>query len=259
MEPYQPRPNPSDHPYIIAHRGISGKAPENTLSSFARAVSTPGVKMIELDVRISQDEHVIVLHDRTLQRTSTGNGAARNYTLKEIKEFDAGSWFHPAFSSERIPTLREVLQLVKGKAWFNIELKGDFFYRNHEFFVRRVIETVRAEGVEDQVLYSSFTHDLLALVRKEEPKAITGVIYNIYRDFGRPPSKLAGRVHASVFVCAKHELRKSMIRDARQHGLALYVYTLNSIQDARKMIQLGVDGIISDNADDIIAALRGEV
>ena len=256
MKPYQPRPNPSDHPYVIAHRGISNKAPENTLSSFSRAVSTPGVRMIELDVRISQDEQVVVLHDRTLQRTSTGNGAAHNYTLKELKEFDAGSWFHPSFSSERIPTLTEVLRLAKGKTWVNIELKRDVFNRNHDLFVQRVIDTVRAEGMEDQVLYSSFTHDLLALVRKAELRAITGVIYNIYRDFGRSPSKLAGRVHASVFVCAKHELRKSMVRDARQHGLALYVYTLNSIQDARKMIQLGVDGIISDNADGIVAALN---
>ncbi|MCL5021270.1 MAG: hypothetical protein M1339_06375 [Bacteroidetes bacterium] len=255
MEPYQPRPNSASLPYVIAHRGISGKAPENTLSSFSRAVSTPGVKMIELDVRISQDDQIIVLHDRTLQRTSTGNGAARNYTLKELKEFDAGSWFHPSFASERIPTLAEVLHLAKGKTWVNIELKRDLFSRAQDVFVQRVIETVRAAGIENEVLYSSFTHDLLAQVRRIEPKAVTGVIYNIYRDFGRSPSKLAGRVHASVFVCAKHELRKSMIRDARQHGLALYVYTLNSIQDARKMIQLGVDGIISDNADGIVAAL----
>ena len=257
MEPYRPRPNPGGLPYIIAHRGISSKAPENTLSSFSRAMSTPGVNMIELDVRISQDDEIIVLHDRTLQRTSTGNGSARSYTLKELKEFDAGSWFHPSYAAERIPTLAEVLRLVKGRTWVNIELKRDFFARDHDAFVRRVIETVRAEGVEDQVLYSSFTHDLLALVRRNDPHAITGVIYNIYRDFGRSPSKLAGRVHASVFVCAKHELRKSMIRDARLHGLALYVYTLNSIQDARKMIQLGVDGIISDNADGIVAALDG--
>ena len=201
----------------------------------------------------------MVLHDRTLQRTSTGNGAARNYTLRELKEFDAGSWFHPSYASERIPSLAEVLRLTKDKTWVNIELKGDFFFRNHELFVKRVIETVQKEGSENQVLYSSFTHDLLALVRRFEPQAITGVIYNIYRDFGRSPSKLAGRVHASVFVCAKHELRKSMIRDTRQHGLALYVYTLNSIQDARKMIQLGVDGIMTNNADGIIAALSHQV
>ena len=120
--------------------------------------------------------------------------------------------------------------------------------------------TIKNTGNVDLIFTSSsFTHDLLALVRRFEPQAITGVIYNIYRDFGRSPSKLAGRVHASVFVCAKHELRKSMIRDTRQHGLALYVYTLNSIQDARKMIQLGVDGIMTNNADGIIAALSHQV
>jgi len=259
MKSYQPRPDSSELPYIIAHRGISGKAPENTLSSFRSAVSIPGVGMIELDVRISQDEHIIVLHDRTLQRTTTGNGAARNYSLRELKEFDAGSWFHPSFASERIPTLVEVLRAARGKTWVNIELKGDLFPRDLDMFVKRVIEAVRNESMEDQVLYSSFKHDLLALIRRSEPKAVTGVIYNIYRDFGRSPSKLAGRVNASVFVCAKHELRKSMIRDARQHELALYVYTLNSIQDARKMIQLGVDGIISDNADEIILALNNHV
>jgi len=258
MKPYRPRPDPAELPYIIAHRGISGKAPENTLSSFSRAVDTHGVRMIELDVRMSHDEHIIVLHDRTLQRTTTGNGAVRNYSLKELKEFDAGSWFHTSFAAERIPTLAEVLRAARGKTWVNIELKGDLFSRNHEVFVARVIENVRNENMEDQVLYSSFTHDLLAQIRRNEPNAATGVIYNIYRDFGRSPSKLAGRVNASVFVCAKHELSKSMIRDARQHGLAMYVYTLNSIQDARKMIQFGVDGIISDNADGIITALNNQ-
>ncbi len=109
----------------------------------------------------------------------------------------------------------------------------------------------------DQVLYSSFTHELVASVRRLEPRAQTGVIYNFYRDFGRPPSKLAHRAGASVFVCARHELRQSMIRDVHQHSLAIYVYTLNSIQDARKTVELGIDGIISDNADDIAPVVRG--
>ncbi len=256
MQPYRPKPPEGSPPYVIAHRGISGKAPENTLSAFSRAVDTSGISMIELDVRISRDEEIIVLHDRTLQRTSTGNGAAHDYNLSELKQFDAGSWFHPSFSRERIPTLTEVLRLAKNKSWVNIELKGDLMFRASDLFVKRVIETVQTEGMEQQVLYSSFTHDLVARIRRMEPQAMTGVIYNIYRDFGRAPSKLAERVDATVFVCAKRELRKSMIRDARQHGLALYVYTLNSVQDAQKMIHLGVDGIISDDADDIVAAVR---
>ena len=256
MTPYHSRRNPGDPPHIIAHRGISAKAPENTLAAFRPAIEHPGISMIELDVRISSDGIPVVMHDRTLQRTSTGNGAVRNYSAEELKAFDAGSWFHRSFASEHIPILGEVLELVRDKCWVNIELKGDLFLRAREMFVRKVINVVKEFGMEDQVLYSSFAHELLATVRHLEPAVPTGLIYNIYRDFGRSPSKLAHRVGASVFVCARRELRKSMIRDARQHSLALYVYTLNSIQDAQKMQELGIDGIISDNADDIASVVR---
>lgn len=154
--------------------------------------------MIELDVRISREGVPVVIHDRTLQRTSTGNGAVRDYSVDELKAFDAGSWFHRSFAGEHIPTLREVLSLARDRCWVNIELKGDLFLRAHEMFVRRVIDVVRELGMQTQVLYSSFAHELLATVRHLEPSVPTGVIYNFYRDFGRPPSKLAqqiGRAH----------------------------------------------------------------
>ncbi|HEX9614923.1 MAG TPA: glycerophosphodiester phosphodiesterase family protein [Bacteroidota bacterium] len=256
MTAYHAQRDPGDPPHIIAHRGISAKAPENTLAAFRPAVEHPGIAMIELDVRISRDGIPVVIHDRTLQRTSTGNGAVRNYSVDELKSFDAGSWFHRSFAGERIPTLREVLTLARNKCWVNIELKGDLFFRAHDLFVRNVINVVAELEMQSQVLYSSFAHELLATVRHIEPSVPTGVIYNFYRDFGRSPSKLAHRVGASVFVCARRELRKAMIRDARQHSLALYIYTLNSVRDAQKMQELGIDGIISDNADDIAAVVR---
>lgn len=227
------------------------------MAAFRLATGTPNINMIELDVRCSHDGTPVVIHDRTLQRTTTGNGAVRSYTVDELKKFDAGSWFHPTFSQECIPTLLEVLSFVRGKCWVNVELKGEFLVRSHEAFVRGVLENVRESGMKDQVLYSSFTHELVASVRRLEPTAKTGVIYNFYRDFGRSPSKLAQRAGASVFVCARRELRRSMIRDVRQHSLALYVYTLNSVQDASKMVELEIDGIISDNADDIAPVVRG--
>lgn len=257
MKPYQPLCPAGEPRYVIAHRGISSKAPENTMAAFRLATGTPNIHMIELDVRTSRDGFPVVIHDRTLQRTTTGNGAVRSYTVDELKRLDAGSWFHPSFSQEQIPTLLEVLSFLRGKCWVNIELKGEFLLRSKEAFVRTVVEDVRESGMADQVLYSSFTHELVALVRRLEPTAQTGVIFNFYRDFGRSPSKLAQRAGASVFVCARRELRRSMIRDARQHSLALYVYTLNSVQDAGKMLELGIDGIISDNADDIAPVVRG--
>lgn len=258
MQLFQPRPASGSFPYVIAHRGISAKSPENTLASFGLAVKTPGIDMIELDVRLSRDEEVIVLHDRTLQRTSTGNGAARNYTYEEIHAFDAGSWFHPSFAAERIPTLRSVLELMQGKRWVNIELKSGFLHREPSGLIEtKVLKIVHDCRMDGHVMFSSFDHGLITNLKKMSPKSCTGVLYNLYRDFGRLPSKLAQRANAAVFVCAKQELRKKMIRDAHDHGIAVYVYTLNSLEDVRKMLELGVDGVLSDNADDIVTIVKG--
>ena len=257
MDQFRPIPPAACRPYVVAHRGISGKAPENTLASFALACETPGIDMIELDARLSKENEVVVLHDRTLQRTSTGNGAARIYTVAEMKEFDAGSWFDPVFSAERIPTLREVLTLVNKRRWVNIELKSDFFFpEKPELLERRVLETVGELGCDECVMYSSFNHRMMANIKRFNPKAITGVLYSVGRDFGRMPSKLAGRVGASVFVCAKREVTKRMLDDARTNGIAFYVYTLNSTSSVSKMIELGVDGILSDIADNIVQFVK---
>jgi glycerophosphoryl diester phosphodiesterase len=231
--------------------------PENTLAAFARACEKPGIDMIELDVRLSRDNEVIVLHDRTLQRTSTGNGPARHYSVSEIKEFDAGSWFDASFSKERIPTLREVLTLVDKRRWINVELKSDFFFpEKPELLEQRVLDTVHSLNYQEHVLYSSFNHRMIGTIRHFDPDAKTGVLYNVYRDYGRLPSKLARRVGAEVFVCAKHELTQHMLNDARHAGLAVYVYTLNSTAVVGKMLEMGIDGILSDVADDIVRFVR---
>jgi len=257
MQPYQPKPLQEHRPYVVAHRGVSAKAPENTLASFSRACETPGIDMIELDVRLSKDDQVIVLHDRTLQRTTTGNGAARHYSIAEIKEFDAGSWFDPSFSNEWIPTLEEVLALVNKRRWVNIELKSDFFFpEKNELLERTVLDVVRNLGDRDHVLYSSFNHRMIGAIKRLDRGAKTGVLFNFSRDYGRMPSKLAGRVGAEVFVCEKRELTRRMLHDARQAGLAVYVYTLNSTAAATKMIEMGVDGILSDIADDIVKFVK---
>lgn len=258
IQDFQIKPPPGDPPYVIAHRGISAKAPENTLASFSLAVNSLGIDMVELDVRLTKDNEVIVLHDRTLQRTSTGNGIARKYALEELQKYDAGSWFDPSFRQERIPTLKQVLELVGPSRWVNIEIKSDPFHSEPRGLLeQKVLEVVDRCRMKDRVFFSSFDHHLIANLKKMAPHATTGVLYNLFRDFGRPPSKLARRANASIFICAKGELQRSMIDDARRHGLAVYVYTLNSIKDAQKMLQLGVDGIISDNADEIVSLVKG--
>jgi len=257
MKPYQPRPLYDKPPYVIAHRGISAKTPENTIVSFERAASISGIDMIELDVRLSKDGEVIVLHDRTLQRTSTGNGPARNYSLEEIRRFDAGSWFHPMFSNERIPTLREVFQQVGNRIWVDVEIKSDWLHREPPGLLeKKVLEAVHNCGMDDRVMFSSFDHRLLANIKEMNPSSVTGVLYNLTLDFSRLPSALAGRVGASVFVCAKRELTHRMVDDAHNHNIAVYVYTLNSVNDAQRMLTYGVDGILSNNADEILDVVK---
>jgi len=259
MRPFHAIPSSNASPYVIAHRGISAKAPENTLAALLRAAGTPGIDMVELDVRLSRDEEVIVLHDRSLQRTTTGNGPARKYTLNELKTVDAGSWFHSSFARERIPTLQEVCEALRGKCWIDIEIKSDLFHREPPGLLeQRVLDIVGAAKCSDQVVYSSFDHQLMANVKQVQPGAATGVIYSILRDYGRMPSKLTRRVGASVFVCAKQELTRAMVRDAREHHIPLYVYTLNSTTDVQKMMNLGVQGIISDTADDVVKIIKQE-
>jgi len=254
--PYRPQP-PQGEPHIIAHRGISAKAPENTLAAFSMAASTEGIDMIELDVRLSLDEEVVVFHDRSLQRTTTGNGIVRRYTLQEIKQFDAGSWFHPSFSHERVPTLVEVLNLVRGRLLVNIEIKSDLFHREPKGLLEtKVLQVVEECGMLDQVLISSFDHQLIARLKHICPHVQTGTLYNLYRDFTKTPSDIALRADAAAFICAKHEITRSMVNDAQRHRIAVYVYTLDSIRDAEKIRALGVDGIMSNRADDIVPVRR---
>lgn len=257
MERFEPIPRSERHPYIVAHRGISGKCPENTFAAFEMALGLPGIDLIELDVRLSRDEEVIVLHDRTLQRTTTGNGPARKCYLSELKEHDAGSWFEPRFSNERIPSLNEILEISKGRLFVNIEMKSDLFHKEPDGLLeKKVLDTVRSNNMVDQVLISSFNHRLVSNIKKLEPRLRTGVIYSLYRDFFYSPARLAEDANADVFVCAKHELRKWMIHDMHVQGKAIYVYTLNAVTDVFRIARLGVDAILSDNADEIVPLLR---
>jgi glycerophosphoryl diester phosphodiesterase len=213
--------------------------------------------MIELDVRLTKDEEVIVLHDRTLQRTSTGNGPARNYSLEEIRRFDAGSWFHPMFANQRIPTLAEVFQQIGSRLWVDVEIKSDRLHREPPGLLEeKVLNVVHNCGMEDRVMFSSFDHKILSNIKRIRSSAMTGVLFDFLHDFGHSPSKLAERVGAKVFKCATRELNRQMLNDAHKHGIAVYVYTLNSVQGAQRMLRYGVDGILSNNADDIVAVVK---
>jgi glycerophosphoryl diester phosphodiesterase len=105
-------------------------------------------------------------------------------------------------------------------------------------------------------MFSSFNHQLLSNIKRIKSSAVTGVLFDFLHDFGRSPSKLAERAGAKVFKCSTRELNRQMLNDAHAHGIAVYVYTLNSVRGVQRMLTFGVDGILSNNADDIISVVN---
>lgn len=144
---------------VIAHRGASSSAPENTRAAFDRALVL-GARHIELDVHATADGHVVVIHDALVDRTTDGTGAVSSQTLAGLKSLDAGSWFGAAFAGERIPTLEEVLARYGGRAHLHVEIKG-----HAPDLTRRTVELIRRHGRERDVTITSFARARLEEVR----------------------------------------------------------------------------------------------
>ncbi|MEM7513725.1 MAG: glycerophosphodiester phosphodiesterase family protein [Bacteroidota bacterium] len=146
-------------PLVIAHRGSSGLAPENTLAAIQKSIDA-GVDMIEVDLHLSKEGEVIILHDATLERTTNGCGEAMDFTVEELQQLDAGSWFSEEFTGEKIPTLKEVFDLVQGKIVLLLELKkGD--QGLYEGIVKAVVDQVREYGMGKQVVLQSFESEVV--------------------------------------------------------------------------------------------------
>ena len=161
-------------PWVTAHRGYRKKYPENTLAAFQAAMAA-GAPMIELDVMFSRDRKPVVIHDATLERTTNGHGAVNDHTLEELKQLDAGSWFDAKFADQRLTELSEVLDLVNGRTYLNIEIKGQAYEPGHpaDAIEKQVVELVKQKNMQDCVLISSFEIDILVQIAfMEDPPAI---------------------------------------------------------------------------------------
>lgn len=160
---------------ILAHRGFSTKAPENTFAAFKKALDL-GVGGIELDIQMSKDGHLIVIHDEKVDRTTDGKGFIKDLILENIKNLDAGSWFGEEFAGERVPVLEEVLELIGDRDFLvNIELKsGIIQYVGLEY---RVLDTVKQYNFLDRTIFSSFNHYSLVNIKKKCSNAKIGLLY----------------------------------------------------------------------------------
>jgi len=236
-----------NRPQVIAHRGASAQAPENTLAAFRRALAL-GVDGVELDVHLSADGEPVVLHDSAVDRTTDGTGLVRDMTLAALRRLDAGRWFGEAFAGERIPTLAEALEVLRGVRVI-VEIKnGPIYYPK---IADRVVAVVRAIG-HPAVTFSSFDHPALLEVRRVDPAAETAVLF-----MGRPVDPVALAVAAGARRLHAHWMwvTADVVAAVHRAGLAVEVWPVDDPVPMAHLAALGVDGIITSHPDRLQAVL----
>ncbi|MDR2933018.1 MAG: glycerophosphodiester phosphodiesterase [Oscillospiraceae bacterium] len=235
-------------PCILAHRGLSGLYPENTLLAFEKAVQA-GCDGIETDVQLSADGEPVIIHDDTLERTTTGSGPVRSQTFKELRNLDAGLWFGEQFTGQKIPHLSEVLALAHNSGLkLNIELKyGDVYYEGLE---ETVLRLVLGMDMADEVMLSSFDHSSMMKCKQIDARVNTGLLYKwpVYR-----AEKYAALCGADALYPNHISVRLDPGLPARAHqrGIAVYAWTVDTRSNAKKMSEMGVDGLITNFPEQI--------
>ncbi len=230
---------------IWAHRGASGYAPENTMEAYILAHQY-GADGIELDVQLSKEGEIVVIHDEKIDRTSNGKGLVRSYTLKQLRSFNYNKT-RPAHSRADIPTLREVLLYIrdKTKMMLNIELKNSlYFYPDLE---QKTLNMVHETGMQDRVIYSSFNHYSMRKVRELDPEAKVGLLHEA--GVIDVPAYAAGLGANALHPRWQNLQYPGYIEDSRKYGLDINVWTVNQEAVMRQMCEAGVHAIITNYPD----------
>ncbi|KEF36180.1 glycerophosphoryl diester phosphodiesterase [Schinkia azotoformans MEV2011] len=229
-------------PLVIAHRGASGEAPENTLAAFQLGLEQ-GCEGIELDIHLTKDGHLAVIHDENIKRTTNGEGIIGEMTTVELKKYDAGSWFSNKYKGEKIPLLEEVLDLVPKEIVINIEIKNiPSFYVGIE---EKLLDLLQRYDRIDQVIVSSFDHQCLYRLKKQNGNIKIGLLYfeNVVDHVGF--AKLFGLPVESLHP-DQRALRADDVQKAIENGLKVFAWTCNSEKCMKRMIDYGVSGIITN-------------
>jgi len=240
---------------VVAHRGFSGAAPENTLAAFRKAIDA-GSDMIELDIQLSKDGKIVVIHDETLERATNGQGKVVDHTLQELKKLDAGSRFGAEFSGERIPTLREVLDLVKGRVLVNIEIKNPAHGRYPiTELADKGLQAVKKARMLDRVIFSSFNPVSLEHIQQKEPQAWVALLF--HRAWNSLPELTGGKAYEVLNLRNIHLSREKISR-VHKEGMKVNVYTVNTEEELEQFVKWGVDGIITNYPDRLIRILKAK-
>ena len=224
-------------------------APESTRASI-RAALRCRVDMIELDVQVTRDRRLVIFHDHTLDRTTDGRGLLARRRYAELARLDAGAWFAPRFAGERILLASQVLRAIPAPCRINLELKRTM---QPAVLIRRLVRCVRWTGTVRRVLVSSFDAGLLARLKQADPR-IPRALLCARRP--QPALRKAVRLGCTAFHPHYSLITPSLVEAAHAAGLRVHTWTVNRVRDARRLLDMGVDGMVSNVPDRITAALR---
>lgn len=241
----------TSRPLIIAHRGASLLSPENTLPAIALGIQQ-GADLVEVDCRLAADQVLVVIHDRTLDRTTNARtvfGAAEipvaSKSTTELKQLDAGTWFSPAFAGVRLPTLAEALQAFPDDAFPLIERKTGS--------ARILVDTLREHNRLTSAVVQSFDRKFLAQCRRLAPELPLVTL----ADALPSNSVLQSLADAGfpLIACKQEILSPDILARLRARGLLVWAWTVDEVDRARELVRLGVRGIITNDPPMMIAAL----
>ncbi|TGN00487.1 glycerophosphodiester phosphodiesterase [Leptospira yasudae] len=240
--------NDLKRPLVFAHRGFSGEFPENTMIAFKKAIDVKA-DLIELDVTLSEDREVVVIHDDDLDRTTKLVGSVRNFEAEILTDLDAGSWFSRKYKKETIPLLSDVLRLIrKSKTDLNVEIKSTAMDSsvNENSIETKVLHLIRTFQVSDRIVISSFSWECLERIRNLDPRIKLGVLVgdesgNVEQAIAFAETIRAWSIHPSTEEATEENLR----RISEKNFLSV-VYTVNEVSEMKRFLGRGANGLFTN-------------
>lgn len=230
----------------VAHRGFSGKAPENTLAAVRMALALPYVRWMEIDVQLTGDGVPVVIHDFTLDRTTNGHGKVMNMDFEPMRRLDAGSWKGRAFRGEKVPSLEEVLELACGKLKLNIELKtSGGMYPGLE---KTVLDVISSKGMRDDVVLTSFDAGALQQVKALDSRFRTGLIFDSRTG---DPVRRVKELDCSFLSISFTRINPGLAGLLSEHGVKTMAWTVDKAKEMRRLAEMHSEIMICTNRPDI--------